>query len=59
MAGVVGGRTGADGLPDDSGIVEVVMAGFAVGETDGFADCLRTEDQVGNVVLSVLSAGEL
>ena len=56
---MVEGRTGAVGLPNDSRLVEVARVGFAKGETDGLADCLRTEDQEGYVELSELSAVEL
>ena len=46
MEGVVEGRIGVEGLPDDSKLA-------------GVAACLTTEDQVGGVVLSELTSAEL
>lgn len=62
MAGVDKGRTGVEGLPDDSRLADVVMGRSAEAETtsaEGLADCLTTEDQVGGVVLSELTSAEL
>lgn len=58
MAGDVEGGTDADGLPGDSWLVEVVMTCSARVEV-ACADFLTTADQVGDVVHSELSTGEL